>query len=440
MTSQAKVTLKTWLAAFEIYRRPRLLVIAAQGFASGIPLALVYGTLAYWLSVLDTKLGAIGLFTSVAVPYSLKFLWAPIIDRAPLPILNRWLGRRRSWLLLIQLLLAASIAVLGFVDPRVSLLPAGIAAFVMSFFGASQDIVIDAYRIEILTEEEQGAGAAATQIGSKVGSLVTGAGALILADHIAWPAIFLMIAALIVVSAAITLIAPPSPELVRKTDHHDYRALFDEAVLQPFLDFAKRRGWIVILAFVLFYKYGDAVGGSMAYTFYQKMGFSGTEIAEASKVFGVIMSLAGTVVGGVMVARIGVFRSLLIGGILQAVANLTFCFVASRGHDIWALHLAIGVDNLAGGAAATAFVAYLSGLTSVAYTATQYSLLTSFMAFGRIVLSLPGGKIAEELGWGNFFALTVLLAIPGLLLLLWLFRLYPHRDSATEKAAVEVVS
>lgn len=435
MTSQARMTLKAWLAAFEIYRRPRLLVIAAQGFASGIPLALVYGTLAYWLSKLDTALGAIGLFTSVAAPYSLKFLWAPIIDQAPLPILNRWLGRRRSWLFVIQLLLALSIAALGFVDPRSSLLAAGIVALVMSFFGASQDIVIDAYRIEILTEEEQGAGAAATQTGSKIGSLVTGAGALILSDHIAWPAIFLLIAALIIVSAAITLIAPRSPELERVTAYHGYRAVLDTAVVQPFLDFAKRRGWFVILAFVLFYKYGDAIGGGMAYSFYQKMGFSGTEIAEASKVFGVIMSLVGTILGGVVVARIGVFRSLLIGGVLQAVTNLTFCLVAARGHDIWALHLAIGVDNLAGGAAATAFVAYLSSLTNIAYTATQYSLLTSFMAFGRIVLSMPGGKIVEQVGWGNFYALTVLLAVPGLLLLLWLIRLYPTEKSTMAKVS-----
>ncbi|HWU00533.1 MAG TPA: MFS transporter [Terriglobales bacterium] len=424
----------TWREGFALYLRPRLLVITAQGFASGIPLGLVYGTFGYWLSLLNINAGSIGLFTAVALPYTVKFLWAPFIDHVPLPLLHKPLGRRRSWLLLIQLGLAISIAAMGFVDPRDSLLVAGIAALIMSFFGASQDIVIDAYRIEILAPEEQGAGAAATQTGSKLGSLVTGAGALVLSDHIGWTVIFLATASFILLSAMITLIAPPSPDLRQDAEHHGYRAWLNVAVVQPFLDFAKRRGWIVILAFVLLYKYGDAIGGGMAYKFYHDMGFTGTEIAEASKIFGVIMSFAGTIVGGVVVARIGIFRSLLIGGVLQALTNFGFCYVAMRGHDIWALHLAIGLDNFAGGAAAAAFVAYLSSLTHIAYTATQFALFTSFMAFGRVVLALPGGTIVEEIGWANFYALTVLLAVPGMLLLLWLSRLYP----AQGKPAMEI--
>lgn len=436
MIVKTTTTRPSWLQSMTIYLRPRLLLILAQGFASGIPLALVYGTVGYWLSTLNITLGSIGLFMSVATPYSLKFLWAPIIDQAPLPFLTQWLGRRRSWLFLIQLLLALSIVVMGFVDPRSSLLVAGFATLAMSFFAASQDIVIDAYRIEILIEEEQGAGAAATQTGSRIGSLVSGAGALVLSDYLPWFVVFIILACLILVSAFITLIAPRSPEPKCVTAHHGYKAWLDVAVVQPFLDFTRRRGWIIILAFVLFYKYGDAIGGSMAFVFYHAMGFSGSEIAEASKVFGVFMTIVGTIIGGALVVRVGVFRSLLVGGVLQAIANLTYCLVAARGHDIWVLHLAIGVDNLAGGAAGAAFVAYLSSLTNIAFTATQYSLLTSFMALGRAVLSMPGGKLVEHLGWANFFSLTVLLAIPGLVLLLWLFRLYPQQ----EKPVVGIVS
>ncbi len=323
---------------------------------------------------------------------------------------------------------------MGFADPRAGLLFASVATLVMSFFAASQDIVIDAYRIEILTEEEQGAGAAATQTGSRIGSLVSGAGALILSDHLPWLFTFLILASLILASAALTLIAPRAPEPKQVTAHHGYRAWLDIAVIQPFYDFAKRRGWIVILAFVLFYKYGDAIGGSMAFVFYHDIGFSGTEIAEASKVFGVIMTIIGTVLGGVLVVRIGVFKSLLIGGVLQAITNLAYCVVAVRGHDIWALHAAIGLDNLAGGAAGAAFVAYLSSLTNIAFTATQYSLLTSFMALGRSLLSMPGGTIVQQIGWINFFSLTVVLAVPGIVLLLWLFRLYP----ASKKTVAEI--
>lgn len=411
-----------------IYLRPRLLLILAQGFASGMPLLLTLSTLSYWLAKVGVDKTTIGLFALTGTPYTFKFLWSPIIDQLSLPLLSRWLGRRRAWLLIIQLLLAAAIFAMGQTDPGIAPLATAAMATVVAFLSASQDIVIDAYRIEILHDEEQGAGAGATQTGYRLGLLLAGAGALALSDFVSWAWVFTALAIAMLACAVLTVFSPRAPEPEAATSRRDYRAWAQEAVVAPLMDFAHRRGWGVILVFILFYKFGDAIGGIMANPFYAAMGFSGSEIAIVSKLWGVWMTVLGGLAGGILVARIGIFRALIIGGVLQALTNFGYCVVAWRGHDLAALTLAITLDNIAGGAAGAAMVAYLSRLTNIAFTATQYALLTSFMAYGRTVMSAGGGWLADRMDWASFFALTAGLAIPGLLLLVWLIKLYPADD------------
>ncbi|QIG49191.1 AmpG family muropeptide MFS transporter [Nordella sp. HKS 07] len=453
---------KDWWSAVSAYLTPRMLVILAMGFASGLPLLLTLSTLSYWLSKLGVDKTTIGLFALVGTPYTFKFLWSPIMDQVPLPVLTRLLGRRRSWLLVTQVLLAVAIFAMGQVDPRVDPWTTALIAVIVAFLSASQDIVIDAYRIEFLPKDEQGHGAAATQIGYRFGLLLAGAGAVGLSDFYSWSVVFGVLSAAMVASAVLTLLIP-EPKGAMAHGKRDYAQWVKESVIAPFADFTSRTGWVVILLFVLFYKFGDALGGTMANPFYVEMGYTGLEIASISKVWGVWMTIVGAVIGGIAVARWGVFRALLIGGILQAVTNFAFAYVALRGaeyglcarealaadpnavvsnlcaayrHDLPALAIAITADNIAGGAAGAALIAYLSGLCNVAFTATQYALLTSFMAQGRTWLSSGSGWLADHTDWFTFWSLTAFLAVPGLLLLLWIMRLYPsgaviQRNSST---------
>jgi PAT family beta-lactamase induction signal transducer AmpG len=420
-----------WGRALAVYTDPRILLITAMGFSSGLPFLLSASTLTYWLAKLGIEKASIGLFASVATPYAFKFVWAPFIDQVrPL-----FLGRRRGWGLTIQICLALSIFALGQTDPAVNAWWTALAAVVVAFFSASQDIVIDAYRIEILPQEEQGAGSAATLVGYRFGLLAAGAGALWLSDFVSWPAVFTSMAALVGVGAIAFLIAPePPPPCFPQQETIADR--LRRGVIAPFVDFFGRRGWYVILLFVLLYKFGEAFSGAMASPFYVELGFTGAEIAAVSKVFGVIATLVGSLAGGYLVARFGIMKSLFLGGVLQALGLLLFTVLALHGHDIRWLTIAIGGDNFVSGLASAAFVAYLSALCNIAFTATQYALLTSFMGMGRTLLSMGSGWLAAQLGWPMFFVASTGLAIPGLLLLLWLMRLYPteHVGYAGQRA------
>jgi PAT family beta-lactamase induction signal transducer AmpG len=421
---------RSWSEALAVYLTPRQLIILVMGFASGLPLLLTLSTLSYWLKKVGTDLTAIGLFSAVGAPYGYKFLWSPVIDQVRLPLLAALLGHRKSWLFVLQLLLAAAIFALGLTDPAEAPFGTALAVVVVAFFSASQDIVIDAYRIEILDAEEQAAGAATTQVGYRIGLLLAGAGAIALSDFVSWPVVFDTLAACILACAVFTLFIP-EPKIRRPSFGNDYAAWLNEAVVQPFREFMQRRGWLVVLLFILFYKFGDAFSGFLANPFYVQMGFSGVEIAAITKVYGILATVIGGLLGGAVVTRIGLFRTLMIGGILQAATNLLFTVLALHGHDLILLGIAISADNLAGGVAAAAFVAYLSGLCNRAFTATQYALLSSFMAQGRTLMSMPSGWLAKQLGWPEFWAVTALMAIPGLLLLLWLIRLYPDEKRLT---------
>ncbi|UOM34421.1 AmpG family muropeptide MFS transporter [Acuticoccus sp. I52.16.1] len=412
-----------WREAVAVYTSRRQLVIFLMGFSSGLPLLLGFSTLSFWLREADVSLAAIGGLLTVATPYSLKFLWAPLLDHVRLPVLTRWLGLRRSWLLVVQLLLMGSIVVVGQAEPPGGLGFLAMAALVMAFLSATQDIVVDAYRIEILDEHEQGAGAAMTQAGYRVGMLASGAGALALADFMGWGWVYAIMAGLVVIGILGTLIAE-EPVSRRPAAPDKPLAFLRHATLDPLKDFATRKGWVLILAFVLLYKYGDSVAGAMANPFYVDLGFSGVEIASVTKVFGVVMTMVGVFFGGALVARLGILPALAIGGVLQAATNLIFAWLATLGHDMTALAIAVGADNFTGGLGSAAFVAYLSSLCNLAFTATQYALLTSLMAFGRTMLAASSGWLAQGLGWPGFFMATALLAIPALVLLYFLSRLY----------------
>jgi PAT family beta-lactamase induction signal transducer AmpG len=424
---------RAFVRSFAVYADRRMLAILAMGFASGLPLLLSTSTLGWWLSRRGVDRTAIGIFALVGLPYSLKFLWAPVIDHARLPWLSDRLGRRRGWMLAIQCALLVAIAALGLTDPVAAPLVTAVCALAVAFLSASQDIAIDAYRIEILGEREQGAGAAATQVGYRLALITAGGGAIASSDFVEWRWIFAGLAALVAVGIATTLLSR-EPVAPPRAPFRGARDILGRSVVEPFVDFLTRPGAPAILAFALLYKYGDAIGGVMAFPFYNELGFTGVELAPMSQVLAPIATVAGVVAGGALVARIGILRALVVGGILQAVTNLLYALLARLGPEVPMLALAVGVDNVANGVGSAAFVAYFSSLCSPRYTGTQYALLTSLMAAGRTALSAPSGALASALGWPLFFAATTLLALPGLALLAWLIWLDRRQTSSVAHA------
>jgi PAT family beta-lactamase induction signal transducer AmpG len=426
--------MSTWFDSLRIYREPRMLAVLFMGFSSGLPLPLTFGTLSFWLAETGISRTSIGLFALIGISYSFKFVWSPFIDRLPLPWITRAFGRRRGWALTLQALLAVAILVLGFSDPRTEPGIVALCAVIVAFLSASQDIVIDAYRIELLKPEEQGAGAAATQWGYRFGMIASTAGALFLAEFGGWTVAFAAMAALMGVGM-LTVLFTREPEgsaaalapMPGDTAAERVLAWIQRAVVAPFADFMTRPGWVAILVFVVLYKFGDALAGVMANPFYVAMGFTKLEVASISKVFGVVATLAGLAVGGITVYRLGMYQALLACGVLQAISNLMYAAQSVVGHDIGMLTVTIGIENFTGGMGSAAFVAYLSSLCNVAFTATQYALLSSLATVGRTTLSASGGWLSDQLDWVSFFAVTTAAAIPGILMVLWLMRKFPLR-------------
>jgi MFS transporter, PAT family, beta-lactamase induction signal transducer AmpG len=413
-----------------------------MGFSSGLPLALTGATLSLRLADIGVSLTAIGFFTLVRFSYSCKFLWAPLIDGLPIPLVTRRLGRRRGWALTLQAALALAILALGFTDPLASPWPTALAAVVVAFLSASQDIVIDAYRIELLRPEEQGAGAAATQWGYRFGMLASSAGALYAASFGGWTFAYMLMAALMLVGFA-TVWLTPEPEgiagaapITGESAPERLRAWLGRAVVAPFADLVRRYGAAglgLILLFTVLYKLGEAVAGTMSNPLYVLIGFTKVEIATVAKIYGVAATLAGVAVGGILVARLGVLRALLVSGVLQMLSNLMYVMQVLVGHDVAVLALTIGTENLTNGMGSAAFVAYLSGLCNVAFTATQYALLTSLASIGMNLVSASGGFLADQLGWITFFLIATVACLPGLGLLLWIMR----REGARERPSVD---
>ena len=421
----------TFLSALSIYFSRRMLVIFALGFASGLPLALTGGSLGAWLKDSGIDLTAIGLTAAVATPYTFKFLWAPLVDGLRVPLLSRLLGRRRGWMLLTQVLLVAALAVMAFADPRDALHYTVIMAVVVATLSATQDIAIDAFRVESVSLEEQGAGATAITFGYRIGMLASGAGALALADLHGWQTTYIIMAGLMAVGIVVTLVAREDARDVDVSPHPSplpegegimvrLKRFFRDSVIAPFADFMTRPHWGAVLAFVVLYKLGDAFMGVMFNPFLLDIGFEKTQIATIVKLYGLWATIAGAFIGGIAVARLGMFRSLLIFGFVHMLTNLLLVVQAHLGANAPFLTISIISENLTGGMSTTAFIAYLGALCKTHYTATQYALLSSFAAFGRTWLSTPSGALAKEVGWEWFFAIASLMAIPGLLLLVWL--------------------
>ena len=440
---------RRWLESCAVYADRRVVTILFLGFSSGLPLALTFGTLSIWLAEVGVSKTTIGLFALMGTPYTFKFLWAPLVDRMPVPYLTRRLGRRRGWAIFTQLALMATITGLGATNPAANPGLTAVFAFMVAFCSASQDIVIDAYRVEVLEERQYGAGAAMIVLGYRIGMLVSGAGALYLATYVSWFATYGLMTALMIVGIA-TILLNPEPKVRKSRDSIEQErriaaylearpdslgkrakalAWIYGAVISPFAEFMSRRGWLVILLFILLYKFGDALAGVMSNPFYVELGFTKIQIASISKAFGLAATIIGSVIGGVIVDRIGILKSLFVCGILQMLSNLMFALLAVVGTDLRMLTLTIALENLSGGMGTAAFVAYLSSLCNIAYTATQYALLTSFMAFGRTLLSSSGGWLADHMDWVSFFVVTTAAALPGLLVLVCITRRFDERPS-----------
>ncbi|HVN89680.1 MAG TPA: AmpG family muropeptide MFS transporter [Candidatus Binataceae bacterium] len=407
--------------ALEPYAHRDVLLILPLGFASGLPLLLTFSTLSAWLATAGISRSAIGAFALAGTPYAFKFVWSPLIDRVPPPIP---IGRRRGWGLTIQILLVIAVLCLGLCDPKHQLGLMGTLAVVVAFLSASQDIVIDAYRVELLDPDRQGPGAGMIQTGYRFAMLASGAGALFIASAAGWFAAYATMAALLSIGMLVFLFGPePRPNGDEKQPRGDgISAWFATAVAGPFADFMLRPLWPVILIFVVGYKLGEALAGVMATPLYIALGFSLAEIAAISKVFGFVATIIGALLGGVIAARAGIFRALLLCGILQSVGNLFYVLQAVGGHRLDYLALCVTAENLTGAMAGAALVAYLSDLCSPAFTATQYALLSSLAAVGRTIFASWAGVLADTMGWAPFFVLSTVATIPALILLFWLAR------------------
>ena len=434
---------RSWAEAFAVYTNRRVLGMFFLGFAAGLPLLLVFSTLSAWLRDMEVSRSAIGFFGWVGITYSIKVFWAPVVDRLPIAGLTRRLGQRRSWMLLGQLGIVAGLLGMIQVDPQTQLTMLAVFAVLVAFSSATQDIAIDAYRIEAVVTEYQGAMSATYILGYRVAMLVAGAGALYLADALSWREAYLVMAALMSVGViTVLLIAEPEHSHDRQTDQLEadlvqrvvhqvpqtlwqrLEAWFTSAVVCPFVEFFQRNGRFAlwVLLFIGLYRLSDITMGIMANPFYLDLGFSKTDIANIGKVFGFFMTIAGSFLGGLLVVRYGVFRPLVAGAVLVASTNLLFAYLAAVGPELSWLAVVISADNLSGGFSNAAFIAYLSGLTNRAYTATQYALFSSLMTLPGKFFSGFSGVIVDAYDYQSFFIYAALMGVPAVLLALVVMR------------------
>ncbi|MCP4683460.1 MAG: AmpG family muropeptide MFS transporter [Desulfobacterales bacterium] len=385
----------------------RMLVSLIMGFACGLPLLLTISLLQAWMKEEGVDLALIGMMALVGLPYTLKFLWAPFLDRFTLP----FLGRRRGWMALAQVALIFSIAGLGLTDPGKTPWMVAFAAFLVTFFSASQDIVVDAYRREDLSDRELGLGSSLYVNGYRAGMLLASGGGLILADQMPFGMVYMLMAACMLPGLFTTLLTPEpdTPAGIPKT--------LKEAVLDPLMEYFSRERAILILAFILLYKIGDTMASAMTIPFYLDIGFSKSEIGTVVKLFGFWATIIGGLIGGVLMLRLGINRSLWAFGFLQAISTAGFALLARIGHSIPALSSVIAFENLSSGMGTAAYIAFMASITNKKFTATQYALLTSLMGVPRVLASTPTGFLAKNIGWEGFFIFCTLIAIPGMLLL-----------------------
>lgn len=430
----------TWGETVRVYLEPASLRMFALGFSAGLPLLLVLGTLSFRLREAGLDRTTIGYLSWVGLAYAFKWCWAPLVDRLPLPFLTRWLGRRRSWLLLSQCLIMASLVGMALSDPRTGLTMVVWCALAVAFASATQDIALDAFRIESADVRHQGALAATYQTGYRLAMIWAGAGVLwiaaraevapvtavadaapgVLYQQAAWTTAYLVMAASMLVGV-VTVLFSREPARVELPPSKNAAEWLRSALVEPFADFLKRYGKqaVLILALIGVYRISDVVMGIMANPFYVDMGYTKDEVAAVTKVFGVIMTLVGAFIGGALSLKLGVMRVLMLGAVLSAASNLLFAWLAGHGHDVTALVLVISADNLSAGVASAAFIAYLSGLTNVSYSATQYALFSSMMLLAPKWLAGYSGAFVDAYDYPTFFTATACLGVP-VLLLVWL--------------------
>ena len=422
---------KPWRDVFAVYAEPATLRMLLLGFSAGLPLLLVFGTLSFWLREAGINRTTIGYLSWVGLAYAFKWVWAPLVDRMPIPVLTRLLGRRRSWLLVSQIVIIGALIGIGLTDPRLALTPVVWCALAIAFGSATQDIALDAYRIESADQDRQAALAAAYQTGYRIAMIWAGAGALWIAARAevtgvvgyqqgAWQTAYWVMAASMLLGVA-TVLLSPEPEARAFKPARNTAEWLQGALIEPFADFLRRYGKqaILILALIAIYRISDVVMGIMANPFYVDMGYTKDEVAAVTKIYGVIMTLVGAFVGGVLAMRFGVMKVLMLGAVLSAASNLLFAWLTTRGHDVVGLTFVISADNLSSGIASAAFIAYLSSLTNINYSATQYALFSSMMLLLPKFLAGYSGKFVDAFGYSHFFTATALLGLP-VLVLVWL--------------------
>ncbi len=427
-----------------VYLEPASLRMLALGFSAGLPLLLVLGTLSFRLREAGIDRATIGFLSWVGLAYGFKWVWAPLVDRVPIPLLTRWLGRRRSWLLLSQVGIMGGLVAMALGNPQQGLFAVTAAALVVAFSSATQDIALDAFRIESAVAEKQAALAATYQTGYRLAMIWAGAGVLWLAagaetapavsaaaaaasapagalyQNNAWMTAYLVMAASMLVGV-LTVLLSPEPVPVAQSQPRTPTEWLRQTLIEPFADFFRRYRWqaALILSLIAVYRISDIVMGIMANPFYVDMLYTKAEVAAVTKIYGVIMTLVGAWIGGVLSMRFGVMRILMAGAVMSAVSNLLFAWLAGHGHDVNALILVVSADNLAGGIASAAFIAYLSSLTNIQYSATQYALFSSLMLLLPKFVAGWSGAFVDQFGYATFFTSTALLGLP-VLVLVWL--------------------
>lgn len=439
-----KAHLHNWKTSFQVYQNPKVLAMLFLGFSAGLPILLVFGTLSAWLNSEGIDKTTIGFVSWVALAYGLKFIWSPLVDRMPIPLLTGVLGQRRSWMLLAQSGVITGLIALSMNDPKTSLTSIVAFAVLTAFSSATQDITIDAWRIEAIDDEYQGAMAGTYQLGYRIGMILAGGMAFVIADYFSWPVAYLCMAVLMIVGIISTIIISEPDhtlrnnewkteklvvELLERKQHlpdkiKNMQAWFIGAVVCPFADFFARNGWnaLLILTFIAVFRMSDITLGVMAFPFYQDMGYSGSEIGIVSGLVGKFVTISGALIGGILVVRYGVMRMLMAGAIIVIVTNLLFAWLAGQEPLVIWLALVVGADNLAGGLAGTVFIAYLSSLTNRAYTATQYALFSSIMLLLPKFIGGFSGVVVDATSYPMFFLYAAALGLPSVILILVLMK------------------
>ncbi len=440
----------SWMDAIKAYWRPRVRGMLFLGFSAGLPYMLVFATLSRWLREAGIERSTIGFLSWVMLAYAFKWVWSPVVDRLPIPIITRWLGQRRSWMLLAQLTIITSLASTAFSDPQYNLTRLILFSLITAFASATQDIAIDAYRIEAVGEELQASMAATYMIGYRLAMIASFAGAFYVASffdinettywHPSWTMAYLTMAAMMIIGVITTfVISEPeavtdSGTLTRENRAREFieqykelpsfiRKVFEwvfNAIISPFLDFFIRYRWHALLILLLIgtYRISDIVLGVISNVFYTDMGFTKTEVANIANIYGTIMTLTGVSLGGVLMVRYGVMKILFLGALLSAATNILFSFMATAGKSLILLTLVISADNLSAGIATAAFIAYLSSLTNISYTATQYALFSSIMVLLPKFIGGFSGVMVDNIGYGKFFTATAVMGAPVLVLII----------------------